>query len=97
MHGAAERGFTPFVKFLAEHGADLQAKDANGRTALDLASGNYSEDFLRQAAEPHVETVKLLEQLIAQRAASSSPVAQAAQGAEESTRRRVVASLSPRP
>ena len=28
LHGAAERGFTPFVKFLAENGADLQAKDA---------------------------------------------------------------------
>ena len=39
LHGAAERGFTPFVKFLVEHGADLQAKDANGRTALDLAKG----------------------------------------------------------
>ena len=39
LHGAAQRGFTPFVKFLAEHGADLQAKDANGRTALDLARG----------------------------------------------------------
>ena len=39
LHGAAERGFTPFVKFLAENGADLQAKDANGRTALDLAKG----------------------------------------------------------
>src|SRR5688572_4455582 len=39
LHGAAERGFTDFVKFLAEHGADLQAKDASGRTALDLARG----------------------------------------------------------
>src|SRR5581483_234792 len=29
LHGAAERGFTPFVKFLAENGADLQVKDAN--------------------------------------------------------------------
>ena len=32
LHGAAERGFTPFVKFLAENGADLQVKDARGRT-----------------------------------------------------------------
>src|SRR5437870_9606460 len=39
LHGAAERGFTPFVKFLAENGADLRAKDANGRTPLDLAKG----------------------------------------------------------
>ena len=70
IHGASQRGFTYIVEFLAAHGADLMAKDANGRTPLDLASGNYSEDFLRQAAEPHVETVKLLESLIAQRAAS---------------------------
>ena len=41
--GAPRRGgsgaYTTFVKFLAEHGADLQAKDANGRTPLDLAKG----------------------------------------------------------
>ena len=37
--GAAERGFTSFVQFLVERGADVQAKDANGRTALDLARG----------------------------------------------------------
>jgi ankyrin repeat protein len=35
--GAAQRGYTPVVKFLAEHGADLQATDAAGRTPLDLA------------------------------------------------------------
>jgi ankyrin repeat protein len=56
LHGAAERGFTAFVKLLAEHGADLRAKDANGRTALDLA---------KAAAEPFPETVALLEALLA--------------------------------
>src|SRR5688572_284258 len=55
LHGAAERGFTPFVKFLAENGADLQAKDANGRTALDLVKG---------LKEPFPETVALLESLM---------------------------------
>ena len=50
LHGAAERGFTPFVKFLAENGADLQAKDANGRTPLDLAKG-IGVAGVRQAAE----------------------------------------------
>src|SRR5688572_9920824 len=39
LHGAAERGFTTFVKFLVEHGADVQAKDSVGRSALDLAKG----------------------------------------------------------
>jgi hypothetical protein len=66
LHGAAMRGLNPIVKFLADHGADLYAKDANGRTALDLANGDYNEAFLRQAAEPHVETVALLKQLIAE-------------------------------
>ena len=56
LHGAAERGFTPFVKFLAENGADLQAKDANGRTPLDLA---------KASKEPFVDTVALLESLVA--------------------------------
>ena len=66
LHGAAMKGFTPIVKFLVEHGADMYAKDANGRTALDLANGDYNEPFLRQAAEPHVETVALLKQLMAE-------------------------------
>ena len=65
LHGAAMKGFTPFVKFLAENGADLYAQDANGATALDLAEGNYNEPFLRQAAEPHPETAAVLKELMA--------------------------------
>jgi ankyrin repeat protein len=78
IHGAAQRGFTYIVAFLAERGADLEAKDSNGRTPLDLASGNYAEDFLRQAAEPHPDTVELLEALLAQRKSVPQPVARAA-------------------
>jgi ankyrin repeat protein len=74
LHGAAMKGFNPIVEFLVAHGADLYAKDANGRTPLDLAMGDYNEPFLRQAAEPHVETVALLKTLMA---ASSAPVARA--------------------
>lgn len=77
IHGAAQRGFTAIVAFLAEHGADLEALDANGRTPLDLASGNYAEDFLRQAPEPHADTVELLESLLAQRKAAPQSVARA--------------------
>ena len=65
LHGAAMKGFTSIVKFLAENGADLYAKDANGATALDLAEGNYNEAFLRQAAEPHAETAAVLKELMA--------------------------------
>ena len=71
LHGAAMKGFNPFVEFLVEHGADLYAKDANGRTALDLAKGDYNEPFLRQAAEPHADTVALLEMLMAADAAGA--------------------------
>ena len=63
LHGAAARGFNDFVKFLAEHGADLQAKDANGRTPLELAKGVGTAG--RGQAESFPETVKLLESLIA--------------------------------
>jgi len=65
LHGAAMKGFTSIVKFLGDNGADLYAKDANGRTALDLAEGNYNEPFLRQAAEPHADTAAALKELMA--------------------------------
>ncbi|PWT81108.1 MAG: hypothetical protein C5B57_11140 [Blastocatellia bacterium] len=65
LHGAAERGFTAFVKFLAENGADLNAKDANGRTALDLAKGIGVPGVKQPTREPFADTVSLLESLMA--------------------------------
>jgi hypothetical protein len=65
LHGAAEKGFTPFVKFLVENGADLQAKDANGRTPLDLAKGVGVPGVRQAAGEPFPETVALLESVMA--------------------------------
>jgi ankyrin repeat protein len=65
LHGAAMKGFTPIVELLVANGADMHAKDANGRTPIELAMGRYEEGFFRQAAEPHVETVALLEKLMA--------------------------------
>ena len=79
LHGAAMKGFNPIVEFLAAHGADLYAKDANGRTALDLALGNYNEPFLRQKAEPHTETAALLKTLMA---ANPAPEATARAGGD---------------
>jgi ankyrin repeat protein len=63
LHGAAEHGFTSYVKFLAEHGADVAAKDASGRTALDLAKGIGVAGVRAAAGEPHPETITLLESL----------------------------------
>lgn len=63
LMGAAERGYTPFVKFLAEHGADLSLKDARGRTALDLAKGVGVPGVKQAQGEGFPETAKLLESL----------------------------------
>ena len=75
LHGAALKGYNSVVEFLVKNGADLHATDANGRTPLDLANGRYEEDFLRQAAEPHVETVALIESLIAAQEAAEAKTA----------------------
>jgi hypothetical protein len=64
LHGAAARGFTPFVEFLAKNGADLQAKDADGRTPLDLARGVGGGGRGGPAPEPFPKTVALLESLM---------------------------------
>jgi ankyrin repeat protein len=72
LHGAAERGFTPLVKFLAENGADLQAKDANGRTALDLAKGIGVPGVKQAVSEGFPETVALIESLLAAKSISAS-------------------------
>jgi len=65
--GAAQRGYTPIVKFLAEHGADLQMKDASGRTALDLAKGVGVAGVRQAAGEGFPETAALIEKLMALR------------------------------
>ncbi len=64
LMGAAQRGLTPIVKFLAENGADLQIKDARGRTALDLAKGVGVAGVKSAKADPHPDTVALLESLM---------------------------------
>jgi ankyrin repeat protein len=63
LHGAASHGFTAFVEFLAAHGADLQAKDASGRTPFDLAKGAGGGG--RGAAESFPKTAAAIESLIA--------------------------------
>src|SRR5947207_8998288 len=64
LHGAASHGFTPLVEFLAKNGADLQAKDADGRTPLDLARGGGGGRG--QVPEANKDTVALMEKLVAQ-------------------------------
>ena len=41
MHGAANRGSNEIIRFLAEKGAKLDPKDAEGRTPMDFAEGVF--------------------------------------------------------
>ena len=61
LHGAAEHGFDKFIEFLVAHGADLTAKDVNGRTPLDVARGAGGA---RGGADAFPKTVALLESLM---------------------------------
>src|SRR4051812_23587590 len=73
LHGAAQHGLNAVVTFLAEHGADLQAKDANGRTALDIARGTGAAG--RGQTESFPETAKLLESLLTAKGIAVPPAA----------------------
>lgn len=61
LHGAAEHGFDSFIQFLVAHGADLTAKDAAGRTPLDVARGAGGQ---KGGADAFPKTVALLESLM---------------------------------
>lgn len=67
VHGAARMGLNSVIEFLAANGAELDVVDANGATPYDLAAGNYTESFRSAVAEPHEDTMALLESLIAAR------------------------------
>jgi ankyrin repeat protein len=60
LHGAASRGADSIVQFLADHGADLNAKTKQGYTPLDIALGKAST---AQLPVPHDSTVELLRKL----------------------------------
>jgi ankyrin repeat protein len=62
IHGAANRGSDAIVSFLAEHGADIQAKDGEGRSALDWANGVF---LATHPAVPRPTTIALLQKLLA--------------------------------
>src|SRR6185369_5454684 len=61
MIGAANRGFNDMVKLLAQHGAKLDVKDKQGRSAMTFAEGVFL------AVNPPVNrpaTIALLKQLM---------------------------------
>jgi ankyrin repeat protein len=66
LHGAALWGLNDFVRFLAQHGANLQAADHDGVRALDVAlgKGGPTGRVGIAAAETHKDTAALLQSLI---------------------------------
>lgn len=73
LHGAAQWGWSEFVQFLADNGANLLARDHDGITPLDAARGKVGASasrFFRGTPEPRPETAALLEKLIAARTAA---------------------------
>lgn len=63
LHGAASWGWNDLVKSLASNKVDLNAKDAQGRTAADIAKGAATSSG-RSVSQPHPETEALLRQLM---------------------------------
>jgi ankyrin repeat protein len=72
LHGAAEHGFDKFIEFLVANGADLTAKDASGRTPLDVARGAGG---VRGGADAFPKTVALLESLMKEKGIPVAAVA----------------------
>ena len=60
LHGAAKKGWNRTVAYLVGLGLDLEARDALGRTPLDLAYGRYEPAFLDAQPAPLPDTIALL-------------------------------------
>jgi ankyrin repeat protein len=66
IHGAAFWGWTEVVQFLADHGAKVDVKDAQGKTPLDSAMGRAGGNSRGgQRIEVHEETGALIQKLMA--------------------------------
>jgi uncharacterized protein len=73
LHGAAIKGWTKVVQYLADKGAKLDAKDQRGFTPLDAALGKAGGfGFDGAAGEVHEDTAKLLQRLMAGPAAQTA-------------------------
>jgi uncharacterized protein len=74
LHEAARWGWNDVVRFLVDHGADLQAKDNRGMTPVDSAMGKAGGNSRGgQRIDIHEDTAALLKQLIS--AAGDKPAA----------------------
>ena len=66
LHGAAFWGWNDVVKYLVDHGANLNAKDNRGNTVIDAALGKAGGNSRGgQRIDVHQDTADLLKKLIA--------------------------------
>lgn len=65
LHAAAALGYTDVVNYLAAHGADVAAVDADGVSVVDAALGGLRRG--RGAPEKHEDTAARLRELLAAR------------------------------
>jgi hypothetical protein len=63
LMGAAYRGWTKLAEVLVAAGADIDAQDKDGMTAVDYAMGRYKPRFLESKAVPYPATAEALRRL----------------------------------
>jgi ankyrin repeat protein len=74
IYGPAMWGWTKVVKYLAEHGADIDVKDKQGQDLIAAAEGKVKRGFRRGGSgDPHPDTVEYLKSLMP-KTASNSPI-----------------------
>jgi hypothetical protein len=71
LHGAAERGLTPFVKFLVENGAGLNREGCERQNSARSRERYRRSRCPPGCGEPYPETVKLIESLMAAKGIST--------------------------
>jgi ankyrin repeat protein len=60
IHAAANRGSDDIIRYLAAHGADLHAKDGEGRNAMDWAQGVFLATHPPTARPTAIEALRKL-------------------------------------
>ena len=60
IHGASNKAFDSMIKLLVEHGAKLDIKDKQGRTAMTFAEGVF---LAARPPERKPKTIALLQEL----------------------------------
>jgi ankyrin repeat protein len=73
LFGAAFWGWNDVVTFLVEHGAKIDAKDAQGRTAVDAAMGRAGGHERGASIQVFKDTAELLEKLCNEREGCALP------------------------